>query len=1079
MIDAVEFISAGAGSGKTYALTQILASALQAGQARPHAVLATTFTVRAATELRERVRARLLEQDLLKLSVDIGQARVGTVNSICGQLLERFCFERGQSPDQTVLSEEQADRLLARVLDETMDDSEQADVVLLGERLSIDAQVWRKTIKDIVDAARANGIGAEALRGMGAANADRMLANWPAPDTHGNLSGELRQALNDAVQALDAKVAALHARGARVTKVLSDGLRAVGGMLASLEAGSLAWTQWMKADKLFAGAGTQEILQPIKDAAVRYPSHPAFHDDVRRYLGTVFDVAAGALEAYRRAKVETGTVDFVDQESQLLESIRSSAAVRDALQEELDLVLVDEFQDTSPLQLALFVELAKLARRSVWVGDPKQAIYGFRGTDAGLVAGVLRAIPQWGGKIAARLSTSRRSTPSLVELSNAVFGRAFLPDIEPSEVRLEPVRGDVEGQPALMSWEFECGKEEEEAYLGLGQALRELLSRGVRVIDKDSGQPRALRPGDIGVLCRKNKEIGPAVQSLERWGVPSASTRAGLLRTAEATFVLACLRRLHDAHDTVATALVWTMCDGVPPEVWLADRLAFVAGGDPLTAGARHRWKTHGEQAHPLLALLETLRPQILRLTPAQAMRLVATQSQVGRLTARWSTTPHEASSRLANVEALLRLGQAYEEECTSARRAATLGGLLRWLAARAEADKDERAGSSGDAVSVLTYHAAKGLEWPVVVLNSLHDASRSTLWGVRAVTQGDLDPSDPLGRRFVHCWIKTWGDIRTKLPAEVEAAEASEVGREMASRALAENARLLYVGLTRARDLNILITLRTKEGELRRAWVDEIPGAGPLLFGETEVFAVPRSGGNHMVMRESKAWDAQQCALVPHAAATSAVHWFSAPASGDGQSARPLWRRPSAERSLGATESVVLATETVGEAMPVSGAVDPVLLGQALHACIARAEVLGRSDPTEVGRIVREWGLSSALDVQTVVARIEEFRAWRESKWPGCRVRVEVPIEAPGPQGTRIRGNIDLLIDTPGGWVLIDHKASSGTGEVKRSLHSNLANTYGPQLALYGYGLQSATGRHTAERWLYLPVQGEALRVG
>jgi hypothetical protein len=168
-----------------------------------------------------------------------------------------------------------------------------------------------------------------------------------------------------------------------------------------------------------------------------------------------------------------------------------------------------------------------------------------------------------------------------------------------------------------------------------------------------------------------------------------------------------------------------------------------------------------------------------------------------------------------------------------------------------------------------------------------------------------------------------------------------------------------------------------------------------------------------------------------------------------------------------------------VGEAITVTGAVEPVLLGQALHACIARAEVLGRADPTEVGRIVRAWGLNSALDVQTVVARIEEFRAWRESKWPGCRVRVEVPIEAPGPQGTRIRGNIDLLIDTPGGWVLVDHKSTLAEGTGIDVLSARLAETYAPQLALYADALQASTARPVNQSWLYLPLLASMVRMG
>lgn len=109
----IEFISAGAGSGKTYKLTTTLAEALESGAARPQAILATTFTVKAATELRERARSRLLDKGRIDLATAIGQARLGTVNSVCGQMLKRFCFELGLSPDQTVLSDGQTKRLLA------------------------------------------------------------------------------------------------------------------------------------------------------------------------------------------------------------------------------------------------------------------------------------------------------------------------------------------------------------------------------------------------------------------------------------------------------------------------------------------------------------------------------------------------------------------------------------------------------------------------------------------------------------------------------------------------------------------------------------------------------------------------------------------------------------------------------------------------------------------------------------------------------------------------------------------------------------------------------------------------------
>ena len=181
MMNNIEFISAGAGSGKTYKLTETLAQALESGAARPHAILATTFTVKAATELRERARSWLLEKGRIDLATAIGQARLGTVNSVCGQMLKRFCFELGLSPDQTVLGEGQSKRLLKATLSETMDSAGQAELVWLTERFGIEQADWSKTVEAVVKAALDNEISPAALRTMGAQNADAMLANWPAP----------------------------------------------------------------------------------------------------------------------------------------------------------------------------------------------------------------------------------------------------------------------------------------------------------------------------------------------------------------------------------------------------------------------------------------------------------------------------------------------------------------------------------------------------------------------------------------------------------------------------------------------------------------------------------------------------------------------------------------------------------------------------------------------------------------------------------------------------------------------------------------------------------------------------------
>lgn len=801
----------------------------------------------------------------------------------------------------------------------------------------------------------------------------------------------------------------------------------------------------------------RDLIIPVKAAAEVHESHPAFHAEVRRYLDLVFNLAAEVLDTYERAKKALGALDFSDQEVLLLRTLRSSLTVRQALASELDLVMVDEFQDTSPLQLALFVELAKLAKRSVWVGDPKQAIYGFRGTDASLISGVLGAIKGWGGTIGQALDTSRRSTKGLVSLTNAVFGSAFEPDLKPVQVQLQPLRSDIPDQAALLNWDFESSRNDSD-YLGLGQAIRELLDSGMKVEDKDTKELRSIQAGDVGVLCRYNEQVGFAVTSLTRWGVPSASPRSGLLGTAEAIYVMACLRRMNHPNDTVASALVLTLAESTPVEAWLADRLNHLATEEAKP----HEWKTRGNNAHPLLARLEELRPALTALTPREALQLAAAESQVARLSGQWSSSAHEARNRLANVEALVQLGKAFEDECVAAKRPATVSGLLRWLDELAADEDDNRAASADNSVSVLTYHSAKGLEWPVVVLTSLDATARTSLWGVRGRTVGGFDPQLPLANRFVHCWLKTWGK-RSKPQAAIN-AEASATGQAMHAEALGENKRLLYVGLTRARDVNVTVSFVRKGGP-GRAWVDEIPGAVDLVFGGSGTVVLP---DGQPLSRLFKSWSKDECAVEPPAKAPENCHWF---VPRPRVQAEPLWHRPS---SASGGSFKVAETETIGVRLSLAGKPDMASLGTALHLCIARAGIVGSASTEDVERILTNWAVAHCVDTAAVCAQLASFQEWMGKRWPGCPVYVEVPVEADGPNGTRIRGRIDLLVEAQDGWILLDHK--SNPGGVARD--EDLVAEHGPQVQSYGIALLNATGKPIIQQWLYLPVAARAVRL-
>lgn len=1058
----VEFVRAGAGSGKTFYLTNLLAMRLRDNVARPHAVIATTFTVKAASELRERVRKTLLGEGRLDLASAIGQARIGTVNSVCGQLIQRFCFELGISPDQTVVEEDGVNRLIRIAIENVQTFGESSALTALAMRLSIKQDDLIGAVQRIIDLARSNNIGQDRVAEMGAANAAAMLACWPAPDD--DHTSALLEALTTARDQLEPLAAAPGAYD--VTK---KGFEQVRAALEDLSEGRMSWARWHNLTTLTAGMKQAHIVGPVKEVAQRHPRHTQFHADIQTYLEMIFDLAARAMDSFAKAKIERGVVDYTDQEVMLLRAIQEQELVRNALRDELDLVLVDEFQDTNPLQLAIFVELAKLSKSSVWVGDQKQAIYGFRGTDSALIQEILAAVPGWGGTLGEVLSDSWRSTPQLVGLSNAVFGQAFAPTTR-EEVVLKPMRTEIPSQPDVLNWSFvRDARRMSLDVTGLGPAVTGLLQRQLNVYDKEVKALRPMQAGDIAVLCRENRLVPKVVAALGRWGIPAAAQRPGLLKTPEARLVLACLRRLHDRDDTLASATIVGLTGSQRPEEWLDDRLQFMASVQVDTMGRNvppyRDWRVHGDSAHPLLVRLESLRPRLLSLTPCEALRMAKAESDVASLAHQWAPNEQAAQIRIANVEALLLLGQEYERACLGSRQPATVNGLLLWLRERAELGRDWRAASAHGAVEVTTFHKAKGLEWPVVIVAGLDQPNFHELWNVRARTLGSFNASEPLDNRFIHYWPKPYA--WTKNVPQVDAAEQSALGVAMSDTGKAEKKRLLYVTLTRARDLLVLAgDCREIGGAPSSNWFDGVEGSRVLLWGR----AGDQDADGVRFTRERSEWDPEDAYTEPPKSQNQSVMFYEARSPQD--HAR-LWFTPSSADSAGYT---VAEIEDIGTRIAVAPGTDFLALGSAVHGCIAYAS----ADPAqpiseaEVQQILERWEVGGAVDPVAVIAQIHAFTEWWRGKWPQAQAHAEVPVQAKRLDGTIVRGQIDFMLRVPTGRIIIDHKADPrAVGDGNR-----LAEAHGGQLNAYNEAVRIVTGDTVLSSWLFLPVAAKAVRI-
>ena len=444
----IRFISAGAGSGKTFRLTEELERALTGGRAAPAGVVGTTFTNKAANELRERVRQRLIESGEIRLANAMGQALLGTVNSVCGRLLERFAFEAGLPPELEVLTEEDGRLLFNQAVEAAIADEDVQRMNSLQYRFD-DKEDWRKKVKGIADVARANSTAETALAGFGKCCADDLLAFFPKPVAR-DLWRELEEAISSAVEDINAID--------DDTKKTAAYLDYIVQMRPLVSQKRLAWSQWVKLSKLCPAKRCAAVAVPVVAAALMYEAHPELHADIRTFTETLFRLAAGSLRQYQAMKTKRGLIDFVDQELLMLKAM-DNETVRGALGEELDLLMVDEFQDTSPIQLALFLKLAACAKEAVFVGDVKQAIYGFRGSDPELMQAVLREVNRLGGQTDV-LEKSWRSRPALVAYANGLFVPAFSKAIPQIQVELAPVREEKVGEPAVVHWVLKGSKKE-------------------------------------------------------------------------------------------------------------------------------------------------------------------------------------------------------------------------------------------------------------------------------------------------------------------------------------------------------------------------------------------------------------------------------------------------------------------------------------------------------------------------------------------------------------------------------------------------------------------------------------------
>jgi ATP-dependent helicase/nuclease subunit A len=1054
-------VEAAAGTGKTTLLVDRVMSIISKNAARLPETAAITFTEKAAGELKIKLRGRiekklrestkeLRPQFTLALS-DLDQMPVSTIHSFAAELIRERPVEAGVDPEFGV-----ADELMASLVGEEAWDE------WMAEQMSGENEPLRRAMESGI-AAEARGRSKAYLQG-----AVEVLIEHRDLLPQLSLSPKCSEKdILDSVRRAGALIEGLAGdcqayctapeedQGASIITAASKWWDA-----RQVESPD-ALIKWLQKDPGIGAKGNQKYWRPkekLKEVKESLGELKELVSDTRKkithcVLSDLLESLKPFLEHYQEAKDRAGLLDFTDLLLVARNMLRDSRAARDYFKSRFRFILVDEFQDTDPLQteIVFFLceEKGKFADRydSVRlepgklfiVGDPKQSIYRFRRADLDLYGNVKKIFESQGAR--EQISVNFRTVPSITGEVNALFPDLMKGPVdgryEPDYVPLEAFREQTRPGPRVIALCPPAGTD----LSGLGKDdirkkesgciaafIRDFLRKKHTVFDRENKVEREATCADIAVLYRTTTGLAGLEDALRAHEVPylvaGGRTYFSTLEFQNLLGVLLAVDNPYDAAGVVAALR--------SPFFGHSDEDLFrhaAEGGDfnYLRAGAENdpvlgeafsvlRKLHEMRNSRPIPTLLDAL------FSRTRALSIYAMKPQ--------------GEQRVANLLKARDMGRALSDAGVQSFR--SFVRHLSDMESRKQAEEESLTVEPGEPfVRLMTYHKAKGLEFPVVILAHLANES----------TNQDTALLNRLDSRLELSFGKELATVGWSAAKEDEKSRSDH-----------EDRRLLYVAATRACDYLVLPLFWSKK-----------PGAGFLRFLE-ERYTPEKLGDIPGILPfdtsgyeiDKRARDKFRFPLEPQEKLPKAAEEFL-------RSER-LWEEGLGRRaeSLNRGTRIMTATEMAREAAEPrtaatgAEATHAAAFGTLVHRLFELADFTDTKTLAKLAAVeARGAGLSEddAKQAAEITAEALKLPLFQDRILPSSEIHREVPFTVQL-EDSLAEGAVDLLFLEDGEWVIVDFK----TDRVTPSEAEAKVLKYKPQAAIYATAMQAALGARVKE---------------